>query len=128
MTVTDYLSSSFNNSTDSHSWVDITDGRLNFTTSAIGCVMITFSAVANVIPSGGYSSLHVRTLLDGATCMPAQADDTFEDAVNPAPTGARAFTRVCKNVPAGVHAVRVQYSNFGGTGQTTAHVLTVTHN
>lgn len=129
MTVTDYVSSDFNNSTSSNNWVDITDGRLNFTTSATGCVMIMFSAVANVIPSSGYTSLHVRTLLDGnGLCLPALADDTFEDANNRAPTGAREFTRVCKNVPAGVHSVRVQFSCYGGTCQTTEHVLTLTHN
>ena len=84
MTVTDYVSSDVNERTTSTMFVNITDGHLNFITSATGCVLITFAGVGNVFPPGGGLSedLHVRTLLDGSNlCVPASTFDVFLQGV-----------------------------------------------
>lgn len=134
MTVTDFLSSDVNQSTDSKTFVTITDGQLNFTTSATGCVMITFSAVATVgsnTSDSSYEQLRVRTLLDAnSPCVPAKYNDTFLSSVNPAPAIAASITRICKNVAAGVHTLRVQYAASGVSGSVGlgSHILTITHN
>src|SRR5436305_437576 len=48
MTVTDYTSSWAENITASEAWQNVTDAHVNFTTSATGCVIITFSGPAVV--------------------------------------------------------------------------------
>jgi hypothetical protein len=135
MTVTDFLSSDAVSGTTSPSWVNVTDGFLNFTTSGTGCVMITFSGHPRLAPvSGHYQSLYVRTLLDGSSlCVPALSDDTFLEAVDPPPLIAASITHICKNVAAGTHSVQVQFVDEDSGGSTGAvsihgHVLTVTHN
>src|SRR5436309_745709 len=116
MTVTDYLSSNSFNGTSSTTFVNLTDGRLNFTTSSTGCVMITFSGPADVqADSAHYNTLHVRTLLDGnQACVPDLYDDRFSEAEAPVPLIATSITRICKNVPAGAHRVQVQFRSDDG--------------
>lgn len=132
MTVTDYVSSYAYDQTSSTAWVNITDGNLNFTTSATGCVMITFAGtgIAAADSPNVYSALLVRTLLDGNNlCVPAPYDDVFSEAVQPAPKIAGSITHICKNVTAGAHTLRVQFhSNGNGAVAIESHVLTVTHN
>src|SRR5581483_7649973 len=72
MTITDYVESDSSTSTGSTSWLNLTDAHLNFTTSATGCVIITFSGVGDVGTDGAHvNTLHVRTLLDGNNlCAP----------------------------------------------------------
>lgn len=126
MTVTDFLSSSHNGRAATAEWKNITEAHLNFTTSGTGCVVITFSGVA--VPSS-IQDIHVRTLLDGNNlCAPALMNDMFLSTS--LVESAQSITRVCKNVPAGVHTVQVQYrgeDNFNPF-EILGHVLTVTHN
>src|SRR5581483_5766229 len=128
MTVTDYVSSDAAINTTSGAWVNVIDGHLNFTTSNIGCVMITFSAEAGVFTNGGSltEAMHVRTLMDGNNlCAPATMPDIFLLSTDPAPQTANSITHVCKNVAAGAHNVQMQYrSTAGGTVQMVGHVLT----
>ena len=133
MTVTDYVSSDVNQSTSSTAWVNITDGQLNFTTPATGCVVVTFSGLAFDSPNttGVYQYLYVRTLLDGHNlCVPALTNDTFAAAQLPSPLTATSITRICKNVAAGAHSIQAQMSvnSSAGTSYVTGHQLTVTHN
>jgi hypothetical protein len=131
MTVTDYAMSDFHDTSTSETWVNVTDGHLNFTTSATGCVMITFSGPDFVFPSAGvYEGLRVRTLLDGNNlCAPPFADDTFLSSEGPAPEAASSITRICRGVSPGTHTLQAQYrSNSGEEVDLYSHVLTVTHN
>ena len=132
MTVTDYTSSWAENITASEAWQNVTDAHVNFTTSATGCVIITFSGPAVVTAATDSDNiLHVRTLLDGNNlCAPAYYDDRFEQAVSPAPLIASSITRTCKNVAAGAHVLQVQFRGTDGTHNVYIHssVLTVTHN
>lgn len=131
-TATAFVSSDQTDSTASTSWVNVTDGRLNFTTAAAGCVTITFSgpAYANDGPGDDYNTLHVRTLLDGNTlCVPALYSDVFSQAQYPPPDTANSITRICKNIAAGAHNVQVQYrgDNASFAVVILSHVLTVAH-
>jgi hypothetical protein len=131
--VIDYVSSDSNDQTSGTAWSNITDGHLNFTTSATGCVMITFEGAAFATPSSSnvYEVLYVRTLLDGNNlCAPALMADVFSDAEYPDPEIATSITRVCKNVAAGAHTIQVQFrgSSASGNDHINGHVLTVTHN
>lgn len=134
MTVTDSIESNSDDQTQSTTWQNIPDGLLHFTTSGPGCVVITFSAPADVSnPNKSYSYLFVRTLLDGnRLCVPdgSPAEATFLASGQPPPAIAASITHVCKNVAAGAHTVRVQFSigQVGEDGELAGHVLTVTHN
>ena len=131
MTVSDYVDSDFDDHTTSTSFQNLTDGHLNFTTSATGCVMITFSGFAEIYPQAAIGeALRVRTLLDGNNlCFPAYGDDTFLEGTAPATAGAHSITRICKNVTAGTHTVQVQYrGSVGGAVEIAGHMLTITHN
>jgi hypothetical protein len=131
MTVTDYISSYAKDTTTSNAWQNVTDGNLNFTTSATGCVMITFTGVVEA-ESGttSYEFALLRTLMDGNNlCVPAPSSTTFFAAVSPSPYTANTIIHICKNVAAGTHNVQVQYrSDFGGDVEINGHVLTITHN
>jgi hypothetical protein len=132
MTVTDAIESNSDNQTQSTSWQNIPDALLHFTTSSTGCVVITFSGVADVSnPNLSYSYLSVRTLLDGnQICVPGGSSATFLASGQPPPVTAASITHVCKNVAAGAHTVQVQFSigQVGQDGEIAGHVLTVTHN
>jgi hypothetical protein len=130
MTVTDYRSSNVQQFTSSAAWVNLIDGQVNFTTSAVGCVSIVFSAVGLVTAQTGSGELRVRTLMDSNNlCMPAFASDDFvgsDDTVSPV---AASITHICKNVAAGAHAVQVQFTSTGGQNVSlSSQVLSVTHN
>lgn len=127
---TNFLSSDGFDQTLSTVWNDITDGRLNFTTAATGCVIVTFSALGSTTSNGGFNLLHVRTLLDvNSLCMPANANDVFLSASPPGISSNNSIVRVCKNIAAGSHSVRVQYrSGDGDLVAIGSHVLTVMHN
>lgn len=132
MTVTDFVSSEAQSTTTSAAWQNVTDAHLNFTTSATGCVIITFAGPATASGvANEYAQLHVRTLLDGSNlCVPAQYDDTFLDVMPPSPSIAASIVRTCKNVSAGTHTVQVQFRFSGGGNKVfiTSSVLTVAHN
>jgi hypothetical protein len=133
MTVTDYISSASTSTTNSTAWQNVIDAHLNFTTSGVGCVIITFSGPANVAPSvaNDYAVLHVRTLLDGNNlCVPALFDDRFSEAQVPVPVTANSITRICKNVAARPHAIQVQFHSDNSNYFVYIHssLLTVTHN
>lgn len=131
VTVTDYLTSDFDDHTTSTTFQNLTDGHLNVTTSTTGCVMITFSGFAEIYPQAAVGeALRVRTLLDGNNlCYPAYGDDTFLEGSAPATAGAHSITRICKNVTAGAHTVQVQYrSSVGGAVEIAGHMLTIAHN
>ncbi len=132
MTVTDFVSSDKFDNTTSEAWVNITDGHLNFTTSATGCVSITFSGVGNIAPpSNGLADLHMRTLLDGNNlCAPALTNDLFlQGGYGNPPASANSFMRICKNVVAGTHTLQVQFrSGEGYSVWILGHQLAVTHN
>jgi hypothetical protein len=129
MTVTDYVLSDFNDATNSQAWVNITDGHMSFTTSATGCVIITFSASPSVVPNSSYEQLHVRTLLDGNNlCALALSNDNFLESQR-LPEPASSITRICKNVTPGTHTLQAQFrSDMGSLVEILSHVLTVTHN
>lgn len=133
MTITDYVESDATDTSNSYAWTNLTDARLNLTTSGTGCVIITFSGMAAVGTDGqNYNTLHVRTLLDGHNlCMPPLASDTFLNAlILNSQWSANSITRICKNVAAGAHTVQAQFHD-GSTDapvQIQGHVLTVTHN
>jgi hypothetical protein len=129
MTVTDYVMSDHNDGTQSQAWVNITDGHLNLTTSATGCVIIMFSALAGVFPGSGNEQLHVRTLLDGNNlCAPPFSSDDLLDGVAPVPESATSVTRICRGVTAGAHTLQVQFRSDNGNEVTlSSHVLTITH-
>ena len=130
-TLTEFISSDVHDSTNSTSFVNLTDAKLSFTTSASGCVIITFSGVAVVLPvSGSYQYLNVRTLLDRhSDCAPGNNSNVFLATGDVEPTSANSITRVCKNVAPGAHTLQVQYrSTNGGYVQISGHVLTVMHN
>lgn len=132
MTTIDYVSSDADTETNSMAWQNITDGHLTFTTSAAGCVAITFSGTGFLSPSQGlgFDFLDIRTLLDGKSlCMPAAYIPLFLSAQYPGVGSAGSVTHICKNVAAGAHTVQVQLRSDNGQGvgvQSTS--LTVTHN
>jgi hypothetical protein len=131
MTVTDFVSSDADDSTNLMTFVNVADGHLNFSTSGTGCVMITFSGEAIVYPpGGGLEYMRVRTLLDGSSlCVPALTADIFWASGDPSPRTANSITHICKNVAAGNHTVQVQYSSgYGNYVEIIGHVLTITHN
>jgi hypothetical protein len=132
MTVTDFVSSDVTRDTTSTTYVNVIDGHLNFTTSATGCVAITFSGVGDVSNSlNGFAYMFVRALLDGnQLCVPAATSPIFLGSGQPRPVVAASFTHVCKNVAAGTHTVQVQFSvdSTNDEGELVGHVLTVTHN
>lgn len=131
MTVTDFVSSDSDDQTGSTTWVNVTDGHLNLTTSSTGCVEITFSGLALVRQtSGTLTHLRVRTLMDGNNlCVPALTNDLFLLGDGPTAASANSITHVCKNVTAGAHTVQVQfYSQEGDIVEIVGHELTVTHN
>jgi hypothetical protein len=134
MTVTDYVSSDALSATNSSAWQNVTDAHLNFTTSATGCLIITFSGpVHSTAATIASNFLHVRTLLDGNNlCTLAHYNDRFLGAPDPAPLVAASTTRTCKNVAAGAHTLQVQFRNEDGLNTDTvfinSSVLTVTHN
>ena len=132
MTVTDFLTSDSDAQTQSTTWQNVPSGLLRFTTSNTGCVVITFSALANVSnPDSSYSYLLVRTLLDGKKlCVPASQSATFLASGQPPPVTAASITHVCQNVAAGAHKVQVQFAvdGVGEDGELVGHTLTITHN
>lgn len=133
MMVTDYVISKAATTTSSEAFQNITDGNLNFTTSATGCVVITFSAIGVLSPpsDGSTEFLDVRTLLDGSNlCMPAQYDPLFLADELTSIGSENSATHICKSVTAGAHTVQVQFrSSPGGSNVTIiSPTLTVTHN
>ena len=132
MTVTDYVASRGVSDTTSTAWQNVTDAQLNFTTSAAGCVIVTFSGVAYVgAGPNDFITMYVRTLFDGNnTCAPGGYDDRFSGAAAPVPLAASSITRICKNVPAGAHTLQVQYHGSDGVNHAYifSSVLTLTHN
>jgi hypothetical protein len=105
---------------------------VHFTTSATGCVSITFSGVGNISPpNNSLADMHVRTLMDGNNlCVPAGTNDTFlQGGYGNPPLSANSITRICKNVAAGTHTLQAQFrSSEGYTVWVLGHQLAVTHN
>ena len=75
-------------------------------TTAAGDVAISFTAVAR---TDGGSSMYIRALLDGQPASPSDVEYVAE-----AFAGARSFTFVQPNVPAGTHTIAIQWHGTGG--------------
>ncbi len=99
--------------TTSASFVNVPRSRVRFTTSAAGCVIVTFSAVS--LSVGG--TIVVRPLLDGATIASPplvlwHSDENRDDELRS--VGVRSFQFVFRTVAAGVHTIVIQWGSAGG--------------
>lgn len=139
MTATNYIMSDVADSTNSPTFVNLTDGNLTFAMASAGCASITFTAMPNARSNQQGTefqlpNMQVRVLLDGnLSCAPALQDNTFYRR-NGDGRPSTSFTRVCKNLSAGSHTVQVQFRQYQADPAANLipslewHVLTVTHN
>lgn len=109
--------------TTSQTYVDVADGgNIGFTSTALGCVVVTFSGDMEVANTG--NSLIVRIVLDSAPCEPSDMV-----LLSHAGFDSRAMTFVCGDVPAGSHAIQAEYRSYKA-GQSVAvatRTLTVSY-
>jgi hypothetical protein len=122
---TQILASDAADQTTSEGWVSLTDGLIGFTTTRIGCVIVTLSGTA----AANNEIMFVRAELDGTTiCAPSNINNQIFVADEDTGT-AHAMTWLCANVAVGKHSIQVQYESYFGDPVTfSGHTLTVEHN
>ena len=103
--------------THSGGWVDVPDMQGTIDMPYMGDLAITFSAEANATPG---KRLYVRAVVDGAPAAPSDQILTTDSY-----RGTRAMHFVLRDVSAGPHQVRLQWSVDGGTGYLGDRTLSV---
>jgi hypothetical protein len=108
-------------------WTNLTDGLVNFTSTRVGCVIVTLSG--DVTAPGEF--MFVRALLDART--PCTPSDNLNNALFVADSGqvqeTNAMTYVCTGIAVGTHSIQMQYESYvGGPVTFYGHTLTVAHN